>query len=389
VRSGARHLILTALHALPPEDEWESGAARHEPHVRERIAAVRSLQAQGADVAVVRADGSSTADMDVLFDAISAAGRSLRGVLHLAGVAENQALADVRFERDRRILAPKLAGAWLLHERTRDLPLDFFVAFSSISAVWGSRGQSLYAAANQFLNALAGYRRTLGLPALTVSWGPWSQGGMVDAASLDLLDRMGVARLDPDAATRILGNALAAGTRDPIVARIDWPVFTQLFEVRRRRPFLQHLAPASQGVSAASTALRQSLAALSTAEWQARVTDHVRTLVAEVLGWQSAEPPDVRKGLFEMGMDSLTALELKNRVQASLGVPLGGTTLFNYPSIAALTGYLATLIGPPAEPKTSDSPDFLADIDDLSALSEDELARLLDEQLGAVDSASE
>jgi phosphopantetheine binding protein len=215
---------------------------------------------------------------------------------------------------------------------------------------------------------------------------------MVDSRSLDVLARMGVAALDPDDATRTLGSILASGLHDPVVASVDWPTFKELSGLRRRRPLFDGIAADHAPGAAEQTPLARELAALSGPDWHARVVDHVRGLVMAVLGWTSPDAPDVRKGLFEMGMDSLTALELKNRLQATLGLPLGGTVLFNHPSILALTEYLATLIGPgrtgaslPLEPAVIPPPGEAAA--DLSSLSEAELARLLDEQLGALDSS--
>jgi NAD(P)-dependent dehydrogenase (short-subunit alcohol dehydrogenase family) len=393
VQRGARHLVTTALHALPPEGDWDRCAAHADTKLRQRVAGMRSLLAQGADVTVLGADVSNAADMTAVFAEIARQGRPLRGILHLAGLPENQPIVDAQFARDRRILAPKVAGAWLLHERALEAPLDFFVSFSSISATWGSRGQPLYAAGNQFLNALAAYRRARGLPALTVSWGPWSDGGMVDATSLDVLARMGVAPLHPDEATRTLGSLFTSGLHDAVVARVDWGRFKDLSALRRRRPLFDGIAADAAPAAATQTPLARELAALSGADWHARVVDHVRGLVMAVLGWTSPAPPDIRKGLFEMGMDSLTALELKNRLQGTLGMTLGGTVLFNHPSILAVTEYLSTMIGPartvssppPADAAGIPMPD--APAADLSSLSEAELARLLDEQLGALDSS--
>ncbi len=279
--------------------------------------------------------------MREVFDDIARGGRPLGGIVHLAGLPENQPLAGVRFDRDRRILAPKVEGAWIVHELSRDLPLDFFITFSSISAVWGSRGQPLYAAANHFLDALTAYRRAHGLPVLTVNWGPWSEGGMVDREGLELLARMGVASLNPDEATFALGRLLGAGAATRVVANVDWRVFKDLFEARYRRPLLETIeARDARGgaTGGAATDLRRGLEALPADERRRHLLDYVRKEVATVLGWTAGTLPDAGKGFFDMGMDSLTALELKNRLQSSLGLTLRATVVFNHSTVGALAG---------------------------------------------------
>ena len=173
-------------------------------------------------------------------------------------------LADARFEDGRRVLAPKVSGAWILHQLTRRLPLDWFIAFSSISAVWGSRGQPFYGAANHFLDALTISRRRNGLPMVTVNWGPWAEGGMVDRDGLVRLERMGLRALPPSTALDRLARLLGSRSGLRVVADVNWPLFKELFESRGTRPLLSRVGVAGtltgpRTDSRAETALTREL----------------------------------------------------------------------------------------------------------------------------------
>jgi myxalamid-type polyketide synthase MxaB len=167
VDQGARHLVL-AGRSGPSAEAWE---------------AMEEMRAAGASVREVRADVASPADTARLIEACQAEA-PLRGVVHAAGVLDDGVVDRQTAERFSRVLAPKVYGAWNLHHQTRELPLDFFVLFSSMASVLGSPGQSSYAVANAFLDALAHHRRARGLPGLSINWGPWSEAGMAALLSL-------------------------------------------------------------------------------------------------------------------------------------------------------------------------------------------------------------
>jgi natural product biosynthesis luciferase-like monooxygenase protein len=374
VKHGARDLVLTGLRALPDTD-W---SAVTDVAVRERVNVVRSLEAQGARVRVRHADVARRSEMAAIFEEIEREGKPLRGLVHLAGLPENRTIADTDFERDRRVLTPKTEGAWLMHELSQGAPLDFFVCFSSISAVWGSRGQPLYAAANHFLDALAHYRRSRGLPALAINWGPWSEGGMVDAEGLRLLGRMGVAALDPGDATLALGAILGSSATQRVVANVEWRAFRDLFESRGRRPLLEAMGETAESAPASLTELASALGAAAPADRKRRLASHVQREVASVLGWKGDKLPDPRRGFFEMGMDSLMAMDLKNRLQSALGRPLRATVVFNYSTVEALSEFLATGCTPTESAAASPSEGSQA-----------ELERLVDAQIAAVEAESD
>jgi natural product biosynthesis luciferase-like monooxygenase protein len=348
----------------------------------------------GVRVEIVVADASSRTQMAAVMEGIAARGKALKGIFHLAGLPEETPLTDSHFEHGRRVLTPKVDGGWVVHELSRELSLDFFVAFSSISSVWGSRGQPFYGAANHFLDALTTYRRSVGLPMVTVNWGPWSEGGMVDADGLVLLERMGLRSITPADAIGRLARLLAVDSAPRVVADIDWQIFKELFESRAPRPLLDRMGQAAAGDTSVETDLAQTLRGLEPELRRGRVAQLVHQQVGDVLGWMEARPADRSRGFFDLGMDSLMALDLKNRLQSEFGLALSATTVFNYSTVDGLADFLTDQLAPTS---ASESPPTEAMMDlatiDLTAieslpeiddLSDADVLRLLDEQIAAI-----
>ena len=374
---GARHLVLTGLQALPPRATWAALPSDTDGITREKISTLTALEAAGVKVVFEVADVADAARMAAVFADIGRRGGPLAGVFHLAGLPENRTARETEFAAHRGVLAPKIAGAWILHELTRGIALDWFVLYSSISAVWGSRGQPLYAGANYFLDALGHQRRAMGLPATVFNWGPWADGGMVmSAADQAFLARFGL-HATPSA-EGIAALELALVTRRPtqVVATVDWALFRELFAARGRVSLFAEIGAevAASGVGEEPTDFFRELAALSAEARVARLHAWLQTEVARTLRLPEGRLPAVERGFFEIGMDSLMAIEIKNRVQTALGVPLRATVVFNYPHIVALSDYLAGLL--PASPARADADE---------ALSDAELTRLLAQEIGAAE----
>jgi NAD(P)-dependent dehydrogenase (short-subunit alcohol dehydrogenase family) len=185
VARGARRLVLTTRRP-------RASAATD--------AALRALRQSGAEIVVATADVTRADDVDRVLRGISFVPAPLKGVIHAAGIDNRVALKSMNEEDLDTVLAPKVTGAWLLHERTRELNLDLFVCFSSMASVLGAQGRAHYSAANAFLDALALERRRAGTPALSVNWGPWRGGGMASSEQLEQFERIGNHGLDPDEA---------------------------------------------------------------------------------------------------------------------------------------------------------------------------------------------
>ncbi|PAM97119.1 beta-ketoacyl synthase, partial [Streptomyces sp. Alain-F2R5] len=236
---------------------------------------------------------------------------------------------------------------WNLHEATKDLGLDAFVLFSSVAGTFGSAGQAAYAAGNAFLDALARHRRALGLPAASLAWGPWSQeAGMTEG--LSETDRRRIARSGLPAVTAEQGTvlfdaALASGEPNVLPVRLDFPALRARGEVP---PLLRGLirTPARRSVAAAGSATASDLAArlnaLSEAERREMMLDLVRGQVAIVLGHSGVQSVHPDRAFQELGFDSLTAVELRNRLGKVTGLRLAATVVFDYPTATLLAGHL-------------------------------------------------
>jgi acyl carrier protein len=261
------------------------------------------------------------------------------------------------------VLAPKVTGAWHLHQLLADAPLDFFVLFSSAAALLGLEGQSSYAAANAFLDAFAHARRAQGLPAVSISWGPWARShAAVDADLDDRRRRIGLELLDETRGRAIFLAALEHPPAAFAAMRIDWTRFaanSPLYADLRKAP----VRPADGDDFARRIALTPP------ASRRALVVDQLRAQVASLLGRDAATIARDR-GLFEMGVDSLASLELRGLLQASFGLRLPATLAFSHPTIDAMADYVLGRLGV-AEPMASS----------LDELSDDEIARRLADKL--------
>jgi acyl transferase domain-containing protein len=365
VRGGARHLVLTGRTGLPARAEWDalpddSAAAR-------QAAAVRALEARGAEVRVVRADAADAERMTALFAELKAAPARLRGIFHAAGLMEQCALRELTGRALHEVLRPKVLGAWLLHELSRDLELDHFVLFSSAAAVWGSIGLAHYAAANAFLDALAEHRKAQGRPALSVAWGPWSTG-MGTSAAQQWLAQMGVVAFSPEKGLGVLEGLLGGARARVTAASVDWSVFRPVYEAKTRRLLLEGLEPEVRtGAPApeAGRALRRLREALP-ADRPDALSSYLRGELARVLGFGPGRPLDPERGFFELGMDSLLAVELRNRLQTGLDHALPPTLAFDHPSLQTLARYLGReVLGLGAEAVRETAAPYAASSDEL------------------------
>lgn len=364
---GCRHVILMGRRAPGPEAE----------------AAIAALRADGLRVDVAQGD---VADADALRAAV--AGVTLRGVVHAAGVVTLTALEDETPEGLAQVLAPKTVGGWLLHDLTQDSDLDVFILFSSISALWGSKTQIAYGAANGALDALAVHRRARGLPALSVNWGPWGGGGMATDDHAAALAATGVRLLDPEQALAALDRALAAGVAQAGVADVDWPRFRSLYESRGRAPFLDRIAEAGDGGEAApaTAPLRAEIEALAPARRTRHLTGVLRGMVAEVLR-VPVDDVAAERGFFELGIDSFLSVDLNARVGRAIGARLPATTVFEHPTCAALAAHLLDdvlgMAEAPAEAAASSAQDPIGG-GDVEGLSDADLEALIDGELAAL-----
>ncbi|WP_456320007.1 type I polyketide synthase [Phytohabitans suffuscus] len=309
-----------------------------------------------AEVSVVACD---VADREALAGLLERF--AVTAVVHAAGVLDDGVVGSLTAERFETVLRPKVDAAWYLHELARGL--DAFVLFSSAAGVFGGAGQANYAAGNAFLDGLAAYRRAQGLPAVSLAWGPWvAEAGM--SADAELMARAGMPPISPEQGVALLDAALTTG--EPVVApvRLDLPAIRAAGEIP---PILRGLirTPVRRAqASAASRGLAQRLAGLDEAERRDTVLNLVRGQVAAVLGHAGAERIDPAKAFQELGFDSLTSVELRNRLGTATGLRLPATLVFDYPTAGALAGYLlGELLGADTGP-AAPLPRLVANSDD-------------------------
>ncbi|PSK92342.1 amino acid adenylation domain-containing protein [Murinocardiopsis flavida] len=347
--AGARHLALVGRRGAD---------AAGEP-------ALRAIRASGARVAAFKADVSDERQVIDLLAEIGADPElpSVRGIAHLAGVLDDGLLRSLTPERFARVMAPKAAGAWNLHLATLDLDLDFFAVFSSVAAALGTPGQANYAAANAFLDGLASHRRGRGLPALSVQWGSWSEVGMSARMNLDeRLEREGEGVIPKEAGVDAFGSLLHASPPGGVMAvlPIDWDRF---LKAQAAVPsFLSGMRSGGADSPMPDAAPGWDLGAVPADRRKAVLAERVRADLAQVLGERVDLEPDT--GFSALGMDSLMAIELRNRLQKGVGTRLGFTVVFDYPTLTSLVDHLHELVdravAPAPDPRAGrpdDAPD--------------------------------
>ncbi len=381
-REGARNLVLLGRHGVPPRSQWDSVPGSSD--LAGKVEALRAIELAGASVTVVAADVADFPAMQELFSRFGRTLPPLRGLIHAAVEMSEAPLSTLDAHAVNSMLHAKIAGSWVLHSLTRELDLAFFVLFSSTTSLWGARGLAHYAAANQFLDGLAHWRRAQGLPALAINWGTWDVMRVASNKEKEFFASVGLKLMPAAEALTILGGLLGSEAAQVAVASVDWRLLKPVYESRGRRLFLERM------VTQESVTPREDHAPRMVPRWefdgmnplQRRqvLADRIRGEVARVLGLDATSAIDSNRGLFEMGMDSLMSVELKSRLEARLGKPLPSTLTFNYPNVVALTDFIAArILGFDEAPKEESSPPAQARAAETNAdqLSEAELEQLL------------
>ncbi|WP_347277863.1 aminotransferase class I/II-fold pyridoxal phosphate-dependent enzyme [Leptolyngbya sp. FACHB-711] len=381
---GATHLLLAGR--KPPSPEAQQ--------------AIEQMQAHGASITIAQVDITRFEAIEQLLLPYQAEHPApLRGIIHAAGILDDGMLQNLTWTRFVQVMAPKVAGAWHLHQASRSLSLDFFVCFSSIASLFGSPGQGSYAAANAAIDGLMHYRRQLGLPGLSINWGAWAEVGM--AARLEERDQQrlaaqGMALIPSDRGITLLetllrmrspqkGNCFASAQVG--VLPVDWSVF--LARQVNVPPFLEAFAQPllkissersvktlsgmlsgtlsetssrtftnpdqelskSQFINQQSEDIAESVSAVPAAAASEaprsleQLQAHLQAELAKVLGFSTADAIGFSDNFADLGMDSLMAVEFNNRLQKTLNCTISSSVLFDYATIAALSAYLLTLLG--------------------------------------------
>ena len=324
---GVKHLLLASRQGAAAEG---AEALRQE------------LEAAGATVTIAACDAADREAVQTLLAGIPTA-YPLTAVLHAAGVIDDGVLAALTPERLDRVFAPKLDAAWHLHDLTQDKDLAAFVLFSSLSGLLGAPGQGNYAAANAFLDALASHRHAQGLAASSLAWGYWNQAsgmtGGLQAADIARMRRGGILPISSEQGLALLDAALGRPEALLVPARFDFGTLAAAGEVPALLRGLVRTRRSATNAAAASS-FAQRILSLPESERERTLLDFVRTEIAAVLGLVSPSQLDIDRPLQEIGLDSLMAVEIRNRLAAATGTKLPATLLFNYPTVSAISGMI-------------------------------------------------
>jgi acyl carrier protein len=303
------------------------------------------LESLGARVRIAACDVADRSELERLLGLVPEE-HPLSAVIHAAGILDDGVIESQTPERVDRVLAPKLDAAWHLHELTSGMDLSAFVLFSSGASTFGGAGQAGYSAANAFLDALATYRRALGLPGIAMAWGQWAQASRMTDHLTDVnLDRLARSGLPALSSAQVLELFDATSAVDePVVV----PVRLDLVELRAQAKteavhvLLRDLirAPVARAVAEVGVSLAQRLSEASEGDRERVVLEMVRGEVASVLGHESSAAVGESRAFKELGFDSLVAIELRNRLNRVTGMRLPSTLIFNYPTPIALARHL-------------------------------------------------
>ncbi|MFG2632240.1 SDR family NAD(P)-dependent oxidoreductase, partial [Streptomyces sp. NPDC048473] len=363
---GARHLLITSRRGREAEGADDLA---------------NELTALGAETVTIAACDVAERDQLAALLASVPEAHPLTTVIHAAGVIDDGVLPALDTARLDTVFRPKLDAAWHLHELTRDLDLSAFVLFSSLAGTLGTAGQANYAAANAFLDALAQHRHSHGLPATSLAWGLWEETstmtGHLDAAARTRLERAGARQLTNEQGLALFDAARASHQAVLVTAPLDTAALRttdpsalpHMVRALVRTPVRRAAAGRRTAPEGGEQPWSARLAGLPRTQQRAVLLDLVRTHVAAVLGHSSPGSVVADRAFKEIGFDSLTAVELRNRLKAATGLPLAATLVFDHPTPAALADQLREQLAPPpgADGATGTVTAVLAELDRLEA----------------------
>ena len=377
VEQGVQHLVLISRRGASPQAQE----------------AIARLERLGAKVKVAQADVSNSNELLPVFESVKTM-PPLRGVIHAAGVLDDGILVEQNWQRFEQVMAPKVSGAWHLHRLTQELPLDFFVLFSSVASLLGSPGQGNYAAANAFMDVLAHYRSAQGLPGLSINWGPWQEGmaaSLGDRAQARLAAQ-GLRTITPEQgrqALQMLGFQGQVG-----VLPFEWSLFEQNLGMGRSVPLLADLVPQAKPQAAKQLPQQQERSRILAAEPSERyslVLTYIREQIAKALGMSAAQL-DVDQPLNYVGLDSLMAVELRNQLKSELEVEVSVVQFMEGFSTASLASQVVEQLTPEQPEPSNGSSQVQPSTEEkilakLEQLSDEEVDTMLAAMLSQADSS--
>ena len=398
VAQGARRLILMSRSALPPRTEWKN--VQQDSPLFERITGIRELEAMGATIHLAAVDITNECDLVKYMAKFNAEGwPKVRGIVHSAGLVQDVLLTQMDEDIFSKVLAPKVLGGWVLHNTFKNSKLDFFVLFSSVASLVAQTGQGNYAAGNAFLDTLAYYRRAHGLPAVSINWGPWAVGMIKDLDLVEHYARRGMDSIAPEAGIQLLSRLFGFTEPQVGVLSANWPVVLEYYpRIPQQVKHLGEEAADADGSGQETLTLAEQLQQAEPDTQQGIVEDAILSLLARVLRMDK-ERLETTIPLNALGMDSLIATELRNRMEINLGIGVTVVELLQGPTVAQLAenglGQLTAVSTEPSELVTlldqdnlsaqeiehvitaDNNNDILSLLDNLDSLTEEEVQALL------------
>lgn len=380
---------------------------------------VRELNDSGGCVSYHQLDVNDKSALKLLLKSLNneEATPNLDGIFHLAGALDDGVLEQQTSQRFDRVLAPKLVGATNLHELSIELNLclSHFVLFSSTASLLGSAGQSNHAAGNAFMDGLAVMRKQMGLPGLSINWGAWGEiGAVVNQKVGARINSKGMGLMNPSDALAHMGFAMLHGAAQLGIFSVNWQQFENRYVFKLFEDFVKQDQSPQSAVTSESD-IKRRLMLVADANKERLLNDYVAECIARILGQEDAASINIKSGFFELGMDSLTAMELKNRLQRDLNCSLPSTLTFDFPSPQELATHLAKTFSQPDDnsqqilkgevqdghegrhkvgkgnvshqPGASKTVDDVIDEELLEGLSDDEFDSLIDNDLDKLDEA--
>ena len=357
------------------------GRSEPKPDVVETI---RVLNQSGATVKVVQADVASYDQLSNVICEIKKNYPPLKGIIHLAAeLLENATLEHQHWSAFEKQMVPKIYGSWNLHALTSDLILDFFIVFSSVTSIIGTHGQSNYASANAFPDALVSYRKSIGLPGLSINWGAWSDIGQ--AANDNIEERLkmkGIDYISPDQGLLIFEYLLSQHVPQVCVMPVDWDKFFEFEKIS----FYNDVAKGKKVENIEDEEFKKQISSLSGINLREYLIAFVQSQISKVLFLKEGQSIGIHDRFFDIGMDSLTSAELKNMMENKLGYSLPSTVLFKYPTIDKFVDYLYELFHlnknfNNINNKIDEADSSKEIMDELKDLSDDALESLIDREL--------
>jgi NAD(P)-dependent dehydrogenase (short-subunit alcohol dehydrogenase family) len=342
VDNGAKHLILMGRTRLPARSEWDQQDANS--RTGQRIAAIQALESLGAIVHLASVDVADEAQLRAFLEQFEQDGwPPIRGVVHAAGIMQYQSMLEHQANELAAIFQPKVRGGWLLHSLLKEAPIDFFVLFSSASAVLSSPLIGSYAAANAFLDGLAHYRLSQGLAALSLNWGLWAEVGM--GADFDKGDRAesagGLGLITPEQGLKAFDRLLQQNSAQVAVMPIDWEQWQKLYPAFTASPLLAHLIQEKKELSSGDDYKLTAETLLgATAEARQEILEHYLSKQIVAILKLPIASLDLKEPITNLGFDSLMALELKNRIEANLNITIPMVQILQGPSTHQLTSWI-------------------------------------------------